>query len=260
MSTVTTREVMSRHAGAGELPERVREALGDLAGAAREGLMALSVGVGLGILAELMEAEVDEVVGPKGRHDPARTAKRHGHEPSSVTLGARRVAVSRPRVRSTEGEREVALSTLGHFAAREALTDVVLERMLAGVSAQVLGRAGRGCDPAPARPRPLSETARPWRAGSSRTPIRPRSGRSARPRKSHGVRRRSGSLRTAWLELAREEQRRLVPHPPQRRSQAHPSERSANHRDGPLTGGSPLHVVYPPARVAHRRACHPLLQ
>lgn len=27
-----------------------------------------------------MEAEVEEVVGPKGRHDPERRAKRHGHE------------------------------------------------------------------------------------------------------------------------------------------------------------------------------------
>jgi len=30
------------------LPERVQEALGELAGAAKEGLLALSVGVGLG--------------------------------------------------------------------------------------------------------------------------------------------------------------------------------------------------------------------
>jgi putative transposase len=32
---------------------------------------------------ELMEAEVCEVVGPKGRHNPDRTAKRHGHERGS---------------------------------------------------------------------------------------------------------------------------------------------------------------------------------
>jgi hypothetical protein len=44
-------------------------------GAAREGLLALSVGVGLGVVHELMEAEVTEVVGPKGKHDPERTAK-----------------------------------------------------------------------------------------------------------------------------------------------------------------------------------------
>ena len=45
------------------LPERVQEALGQLVGAAKEGLLALSVGVGLGVLTELMEEEVDDVVG-----------------------------------------------------------------------------------------------------------------------------------------------------------------------------------------------------
>ena len=56
------------------LPERVQEALGELVGAAKEGLLALSVGVGLGVVHELMELEVTEVVGPKGKHNPERTA------------------------------------------------------------------------------------------------------------------------------------------------------------------------------------------
>jgi hypothetical protein len=47
------------------LPERVQKALGELAGAAKDGLLALSVGVGLRVLSELMEEEVDDVVGPK---------------------------------------------------------------------------------------------------------------------------------------------------------------------------------------------------
>ncbi len=49
------------------LPERVQEAFGRLIGAAKEGLLALSVGVGLGVLSEMLEEEVDEVVGPKGK-------------------------------------------------------------------------------------------------------------------------------------------------------------------------------------------------
>ena len=112
----------------------VQEALGKLVGAAKEGLLALSVGVGLGVLAELMEEDVDEVVGPKGRHVPARTAVRHGQEAGEVTLGGRRVAVERPRVRSADGAREVGLATYEHFADRDPLTRLVLERMLAGVS------------------------------------------------------------------------------------------------------------------------------
>ena len=116
------------------LPERVQEALGRLVGAAKEGLLALSVGVGLGVLAELLEEEVVEVVGPKGKHDPERAAVRHGHESGEVTLGGRRVAVERPRVRSADGQGEVRLQTYEHFADRDQLSRVVLERMLAGVS------------------------------------------------------------------------------------------------------------------------------
>jgi hypothetical protein len=115
-----------------ELPGSVQEALGELAGAAKEGLLALSVGVGLGVLHELMEAEVNEVVGPKGKHDPNRTAVRHGHERGEVTLGGRRVPLERPRARTADGEHEIGLDTYAHVAARDQLTDVMLERMLAG--------------------------------------------------------------------------------------------------------------------------------
>jgi hypothetical protein len=58
----------------------VQEALGELVGSAKEGLLALSVGVGLGVLAELLEEEVVGVVGAKGKHDPERGAVHHGHE------------------------------------------------------------------------------------------------------------------------------------------------------------------------------------
>jgi transposase-like protein len=120
----------------------VQEALGELAGAAKEGLLALSVGVGLGVLHEIMEAEVDEVVGPKSKQNTERTAKRHGHEDGSVTLGGQRVPVRRPRARTVDDEHEVPLATYRHFADRDPLSDVVLERMLAGVSTRRYRRTG----------------------------------------------------------------------------------------------------------------------
>jgi transposase-like protein len=123
-----------------ELPPRVAEALGELAGAAKEGLLALSVGVGLGVLGELMAEEVDEVVGPRGKHDPERTAVRHGREAGEVTLGGRRVAVERPRVRTADGTSEVPLASYRHFADRDPLTRLVLEQMLAGVSTRRFAR------------------------------------------------------------------------------------------------------------------------
>ncbi|MGZ6669598.1 MAG: IS256 family transposase, partial [Solirubrobacteraceae bacterium] len=68
------------------LPANVQEALGELVNAAKDGLLALSVGVGLGVLAEMLEAEVDGVVGPKGKRNPDRIAVRHGHEAGEVTV------------------------------------------------------------------------------------------------------------------------------------------------------------------------------
>jgi putative transposase len=142
MKTVSAASVAARQERVEELPAAVRETLGELAAAAKEGLLAMSVGVGLGVLCELLEAEVDEVVGPKGKHIPDRAAVRHGHEDGEVTLGGRRVPVSRPRARSADGEQEVELATYAHFSARDRLTDVMLERMLAGVSTRRYARAG----------------------------------------------------------------------------------------------------------------------
>jgi putative transposase len=116
------------------LPAEIQAALGELVGAAREGLLALSVGVGLTVVHQLMEREVEEVVGPKGKHDPDRTAKRHGHEDGSMTLGGRRVPVSRPRMRTADDEHELPVQSYEYFADRDPLTRAVMDRMLAGVS------------------------------------------------------------------------------------------------------------------------------
>ena len=124
------------------LPAEIQEALGELVGAAREGLLALSVGVGLSVVHELMATEVDEVVGPKGKHNPDRTAKRHGHERGSMTLGGRRVGVRRPRVRTVDDEHELPVFAYEYFADRDPLTRAVMDRMLAGVSTRRYASVG----------------------------------------------------------------------------------------------------------------------
>ena len=88
---------------------------------------------------QLIEREVTEVVGPKGKHDPDRTAKRHGHERGSMTPGGRRVEVSRPRMRSAQGEYELPVQSYEYFADRHPLTRAVMDRMLAGVSTRKYG-------------------------------------------------------------------------------------------------------------------------
>jgi putative transposase len=117
-----------------ELPEQVTVAVAELAGAAREGLLALAVGTGLQVLQTMLAEDVDRLVGPKGRHNPARAAVRHGSEPGQVTLGGRRVRIRRPRVRSADGTRELPVPTYQAFAPTELLDQLALERMLAKLS------------------------------------------------------------------------------------------------------------------------------
>ena len=85
---------------------------------------------------------MDEVVGPNGKHDPARTAKRHGHERGSMTLGGRRVEVSWPRMRTADDEHELPVQTYEYFADRDPLTRAVMDRMLAGVSTRKFAVVG----------------------------------------------------------------------------------------------------------------------
>jgi putative transposase len=130
------------------VPERVSVALGELVGEVREGLLALAVGTGLQVLTAMMEADVTAVCGPKGRHDPARTATRHGHAAGSVSLGGRRVAVQRPRMRASDGSGELAVPTYDLFSQTEMLGRMAMERMLAGLSTR---RYPVGLEPVGAR-------------------------------------------------------------------------------------------------------------
>ena len=116
-----------------ELPAEATVALQDLAVAIKDGLMAFCCSAGLAVVSEIMAAEMTEKAVPKGRHDPERTATRNVSSPGSVVLGGRTVPVSRPRATKTEGV-EVHLDSYTAFNDRDLLSQVAVERMLAGVS------------------------------------------------------------------------------------------------------------------------------
>ncbi len=115
------------------LAGNVDEQLGLFADRMREGLLAASVAIGLEVMSELQEAEVSELAGPKGEHDPGRVVYRHGSEAGRVTLGGRWVPVRRPRVRSLEGA-EVRLESYDTFASVDLLADRMVASLLAGLS------------------------------------------------------------------------------------------------------------------------------
>ncbi len=116
------------------LPASVTLAIADLAETASEGLLALAVGTGLQVMQVMMEEDVTAVAGPKGKWNPERVAKRHGGGDGQVTLGGRRVPVCRPRVRSADDTKELAVPSYELFASTEILGRMALERMLAKLS------------------------------------------------------------------------------------------------------------------------------
>ena len=120
--------------GATALPERVSVAMSEIAENMQEGLLALAVGAGLQVMQALMDADVTALAGPKGRHDQGRTAVRHGRESGSVTLGGRRVPVTRPRVRAADGAGELPIPSYRLFTSTEILGKMAMEKMLAGLS------------------------------------------------------------------------------------------------------------------------------
>jgi len=113
----------------GELVVGLRE----VRGVAKEGLLALSVAVGLRVMADMMEEELTRRVGPKHAKLAKRCASRHASAPGSVVLGGRRIKVRRPRARTFDGT-ELHLDTYGAFSDDDQLAEVVMERMLAGLA------------------------------------------------------------------------------------------------------------------------------
>jgi putative transposase len=106
-----------RHA----IPEAVSVSMAEIAEDMREGLLAVGVGTGLQVMQTMMAEDVTAVCGPRGKHDPARTAVRHGTEAGSVTLGGRRVPVSRPRIRRADGTGELPVPSYDLFSSAEIL-------------------------------------------------------------------------------------------------------------------------------------------
>jgi transposase-like protein len=123
-------------AGQIALPGQVIVSLAEIAASAKEGLLALSAGVGLQVMYQIMQEDVAALCGPRGRHNPDRAGYRHSAQAGSVTMGGRRVPVSRPRVRAADGSGELHLPSYDLFSSTEILSQMALEKMLAGLSSR----------------------------------------------------------------------------------------------------------------------------
>lgn len=100
----------------------------------QEGLHRLGVSLGLELAALLMEDEVERLCGSRYEHEPQRRATRHGRQRGVITMAGQKIAIERPRVRSTSENREVPLEVYGLARRGEAMPAAVLARMVRGVS------------------------------------------------------------------------------------------------------------------------------
>ena len=107
---------------------------------AGEGLLNLAVELGMETLRQMLEADVTELVGEKGKHNSQRAAYRHGTENTKVVLGGEKRSIRKPRVRSKSGV-ELSLPALAIFQDEEPLSRAVLSELLAGVSTRKYARA-----------------------------------------------------------------------------------------------------------------------
>jgi putative transposase len=127
------------------VPEQVIVSMAEIAESAKEGLLALAVGTGLQVMAAMFGEDAGRLCGPEGKHNPDRAGYRHGSEAGSVTLGGRRVPVTRPRVRAADGSGELRLPSYELFSSTEVLGQMAMEKMLAGLSSR---RYTAGLEPA----------------------------------------------------------------------------------------------------------------
>ena len=105
----------------------------------------LCIDSGQQVLSAMMEQDREDLCGPRWKRDPDRSAGRGGTTKSEVTLGGRRIAIRRPRVRSKEGE-EVELPSFAFAAARDPLDQHALNAVACGISNR---KYARSLDPLP---------------------------------------------------------------------------------------------------------------
>jgi putative transposase len=131
--------------------EAIRKAAGEgqvwleLAVLVREALYETVMAAGLACVSEVLEAERRGLCGARYQHLAERQALRAGHVASSLVLGGRRVAVSRPRARTIDGH-ELSLPSWREWSRRDPLTERAVEQMVLGVSTR---RYARSLEPLP---------------------------------------------------------------------------------------------------------------
>lgn len=119
------------------LPFPIQElTMRDLQQAVKGRFSSFCTAVGIQALMTLMDQDVETMAGPKGKHDPNRTAYRHGYQNTTVPMGNQRLGIKRPRARSIETDTDLPIPSYEAFANDDELLEAALNRMLYGMSSR----------------------------------------------------------------------------------------------------------------------------
>jgi len=112
-----------------ELPASVAQVIEGVSQEAEQ----LAGQAGLLIMKAVMDAEVESLAGPKGKHDPDRTATRWTAQPGYVVLAGKKVRVTKPRVRDKAGH-EVPLGSYEQFQSPPRRQASIYKKLVNGIS------------------------------------------------------------------------------------------------------------------------------
>ena len=132
----STQDLHIAHTAHVELPLPMLSALEDIDRA----FFGVCIEAGKQVLGAMMEHDRTALCGLPWKPDEKHPGRRAGSTESPVTLGGRRIAIRRPRVRSIEGE-ELGLPSFEAATDRDPLDRHTFEAVAAGVSTRRYSRS-----------------------------------------------------------------------------------------------------------------------
>jgi transposase-like protein len=139
--TQSTQDLQLAHSAHVEVPLPMLSALEDIESA----FFGVCIEAGKHVLGAMMEHDRTALCGLPWKPDEERPGRRAGSTESPITLGGRRIAIRRPRVRSIDGD-ELSLPSFDAATDRDPLDRQTLAAMAAGVPTR---RYGPSLDPLP---------------------------------------------------------------------------------------------------------------
>ena len=99
--------------------------------------------LGLGIAEQFIQAEVEQLLGPKYSRERQDETYRWGSQAGSIIIGAQKAPISKPRIRKqleNGSSEEVPLESYSAFNNPKAMSQAVLNRLLSEVSSRDFSR------------------------------------------------------------------------------------------------------------------------